>query len=97
MELYFGAITNRFAVFTGKVIRDADIIDCTDAVLLMLDKDMRRKDKQKYSEKRDGGDKDVFDIVASLTKQKNGEKFRRLYNDGDYSEYGSQSEADCAL
>lgn len=63
----------------------------------MLDKDMRRKDKQKYSEKRDGGDKEVFDIVASLTKQKNGEKFRRLYNDGDYSEYGSQSEADCAL
>jgi P4 family phage/plasmid primase-like protien len=97
MELYFGAITNRFAVFTGKVIRDADIIDCTDAVLLTLDKDMRRKDKQKYSEKRDGGDKEVFDIVASLMKQKNGEKFRRLYNDGDYSEYGSQSEADCAL
>ncbi|WP_315507602.1 phage/plasmid primase, P4 family [Pyramidobacter piscolens] len=97
MELYFGAITNRFAVFTGKIIRDADIIDCTDAVLLTLDKDMRRKDKQKYSEKRDGGDKEVFDIVASLMKQKNGEKFRRLYNDGDYSEYGSQSEADCAL
>jgi P4 family phage/plasmid primase-like protien len=97
MELYFGAITNRFAVFTGKVIRDADIIDCTDAVLLTLDKDMRRKDKQKYSEKRDGGDKEVFDIVASLMKQKNGEKFRKLYNDGDYSEYGSQSEADCAM
>ncbi len=30
-------------------------------------------------------------------KQKNGEKFRKLYNDGDYSEYGSQSEADCAM
>lgn len=97
MELYFGAITNRFAVFTGNVIKDADINDCTDAVLLTLDKDMRKKEKLKYSEKRDGGDKEVFDIVASLLKQKNGEKFRKLYNDGDYSEYGSQSEADCAL
>ena len=97
MELYFGAITNRFAVFTGNVIRDADINDCTDAVLLTLDKDMRKKEKLKYSEKRDGGDKEVFDIVANLLKQKNGEKFHKLFDDGDYSEYGSQSEADCAL
>ena len=97
MELYFGKITNRFAVFTGDVIRDAEMNDCTDAVLLTLDKDMRRKPKQKYSKKRDGGDKEIFDIVASLLKQKNGEKFRKLYNDGDYSDYGSQSEADCAL
>lgn len=58
---------------------------------------MRWAEKEKYSEKRNGGDKAVFDIVASLLKQKNGEKFRKLYNNGDYSEYGSQSEADCAL
>lgn len=95
--MYCGGITNRFAVFTGNVIRDVPLKECTDALLVTLDKNMRRMQKKKYSVKRDGGDKEVFDIVASLLKQKNGEKFRKLYNDGDYSDYGSRSEADCAL
>lgn len=96
-ELYCGGITNRFAVFTGNVIRDVPLKECTDALLITLDKNMRREQKARYSEKRDGSDKEVFDLVASLLKQKNGEKFRKLYNEGDYSDYGSQSEADCAL
>ena len=96
-ELYCGGITNRFAVFTGNVIQDVPLKECTDALLITLDKNMRREQKARYSEKRDGGDKEVFDLVASLLKQKNGEKFRKLYNEGDYSDYGSQSEADCAL
>ena len=58
---------------------------------------MRRKQKERYSEKRDGGNKELFDLVGSLMKQKNGQKFRKLYADGDISGYGSQSEADCAL
>ena len=96
-ELYSGALTNRFAVYTGDVIRDVPLRDCTDALLVTLDKNMRRKQKERYSEKRDGGDKELFDLVGSLLKQKNGEKFRKLYADGDISDYGSQSEADCAL
>ncbi len=96
-ELYYGGITNRFAAFTGDVIWDRPLKDCTDALLVTLDKNMRRKPKEKYSAKRDGGDKAAFDIVASLLKQKNGEKFRKLYQAGDFSDYGSQSEADCAL
>ena len=96
-ELYCGALTNRFAVYTGNVIRNAPLRDCTNALLLTLDKDMRRKEKEKYSEKRDGGDKEIFDIISGLRKQKNGEKFSRLYDKGDYSDYGSPSEADCAL
>ena len=96
-ELYCGGITNRFAVYTGNVIRDVPLKECTDALLVTLDKDMRRKQKVKYSEKRDGDDRELFDIVANLLKQKNGEKFRKLYSDGDFSDYGSQSEADCAL
>lgn len=96
-ELYCGGITNRFAVFTGNVIRDVPLKECTDALLITLDKNMRKAQKQKYSAKRDGGEKEVFDIVANLLKQKNGEKFRKLYTDGDFSDYGSQSEADCAL
>lgn len=96
-ELYYGGITNRFAVYTGNVIRNVPLKECTDALLVTLDKDMRRKQKVKYSEKRDGHDRELFDIVANLLKQKNGEKFRKLYCDGDFSGYGSQSEADCAL
>lgn len=57
---------------------------------------MRKKPKAKYSAKRDGG-RAVFDIVCDLRKQKNGDKFIRLYDKGDFSEYGSQSEADAAL
>ncbi len=95
-ELYMGGITNRFAAYTGDVIRDEPLKDCTDALLVTLDKNMRRREKARYSEKRDG-DKQVFDLVASLLKQKNGEKFGRLYNDGDITGYGSQSEAECAL
>lgn len=96
-ELYCGGITNRFAVYTGNVIHNVPLKECTDALLVTLDKDMRRKQKVKYSEKRDGDDRELFDIVANLLKQKNGEKFRKLYCDGDFSGYGSQSEADCAL
>ena len=96
-ELYSGALTNRFAVYTGDVIRDVPLRDCTDALLVTLDKDMRRKQKERYSEKRDGGDRDMFDLVSAIKKQKNGDKFRKLYDDGDFSDFGSHSEADCAL
>ncbi len=96
VELYLGGITNRFAVYTEDAIYNVPIRDCTVAVLTTLDKDMRRKPKVKYSEQRDGN-KEIFDIVCTLRKQKNGDKFCKLYDRGDYSEYGSHSEADAAL
>jgi len=96
LELYIGNITNRYGTFTGNTINSLPIADCTQAVLTTLDKEMRKKPKAKYSAKRDG-DRAVFDIVCDLRKQKNGEKFIRLYDKGDFSEYGSQSEADAAL
>ena len=96
LELYIGDITNRYGTFTGNTINSLPIADCTQAVLTTLDKEMRKKPKAKYSTKRDG-DRAVFDIVCDLRKQKNGDKFIRLYDKGDFSEYGSQSEADAAL
>ena len=96
LELYIGDITNRYGTFTGNTINSLSIADCTQAVLTTLDKEMRKKLKAKYSAKRDG-DRAVFDIVCDLRKQKNGDKFMRLYDKGDFSEYGSQSEADAAL
>ena len=96
LELYIGDITNRYGTFTGNTINSLPIADCTQAVLTTLDKEMRKKPKAKYSAKRDG-DRAVFDIVCDLRKQKNGDKFIQLYDKGDFSEYGSQSEADAAL
>lgn len=96
LELYIGDITNRYGTFTGNTVNNLPIADCTQAVLTTLDKEMRKKPKAKYSAKRDG-DRAVFDIVCDLRKQKNGDKFIRLYDKGDFSEYGSQSEADAAL
>lgn len=98
IELYFGYATNRYATFTGDAINDLDFTDGTQASLTTLDKDMRRKPKVNYSESRDG-DRDEFDIVCYLRKQKNSEKFRKLYDEGDWAGcgYGSQSEADAGL
>ena len=96
IELYVGGLTNRFAVFTDNIIADKPMRDCTAAVLTTLDKDMRKTEKVKYSAVRDG-DRATFDIVCNLRKQKNGEKFIKLYDQGDYSDYGSHSEADAAL
>lgn len=96
MELYIGGLTNRFAAYTGNIIEDKPLRDCTAAILTTLDKNMRRKEKTKYSAKRDG-DRETFDIICNLRKQKNGAKFKKLYDDGDFSDYASQSEADAAL
>lgn len=92
LELYIGGITNRFAAYTGNIIEDKPLRECTAAVLTTLDKNMRRKRKNNYSAKRDG-DRVDFDIVCNLRNQKNGEKFKKLYDKGDFSDYGSQSEA----
>jgi len=96
IELYIGGLTNRFAAFTGNAVTDLPLKNCTTAVLTTLDKDMRKTEKIKYSAVRDG-DREIFDIVCNLNKQKNSEKFTKLYYSGDYSEYGSHSEADLAL
>lgn len=96
LELYIGGLTNRFAVFTGNTVENKPLCDCTQAILTTLDKDMRKADKVKFSEKRDG-DRTVFDLIAGLRKQKNGDKFARLFDAGDFSDYHSHSEADVAL
>lgn len=103
MELYSGALTNRFAVYTGNAIRDVPLKACTDALLETLDQNMRRKPKKESLVTYVGvdgetyDDHELFEVVTSLMKQKNGDKFSQLFHAGDCSEYGSQSEADCAL
>ena len=51
MELYIGGLTNRFAVFTGNAVADKPCADCTEAILLTLEQDMRRKEKKPEAQK----------------------------------------------
>ncbi len=103
IELYSGALTNRFAVYTGNAVRDVPLKDCTDALLATLDQNMRRRPKEESPVTYVGvdgetyDDHELFEVVTSLMKQKNGDKFSQLFHAGDCSEYGSQSETDCAL
>ena len=97
IELYIGKATNRYATFTGNVMVDLPLTDGTEAVLMTLDKNMRKKPKRAISTDPDDGE--IFDIIASLRKQKNGEKFKLLHDKGDRQAcgFGSQSEADASL
>ena len=118
IELYFGDLTNRFAVFTGDCVFDAPMKDCTDALLTTLEADMRRKPAKVKSAIRNPVmkpetnpvdtsafrnhlsktcDKGTIRFLNKLYGQKNGKKFQKLFEEGDFSDYGSQSEADLAL
>lgn len=83
MELYIGGLTNRFAVFTGNAVCDKPCVDCTEAILLTLERDMRRVEKKPERSTPQG--EPVSD------------KFSALYDRGDISGYNSHSEADLAL
>lgn len=96
IELYIGSVTNRFATFTGNVINDVPLSEGTEAVFATLDEDMRRTDKGK-THPAGNDDAMLFDVVAGLRRQKNAGKFIKLFDNGDISGYGSQSEADAAL
>ena len=100
-ELYIGGLTNRYAVFTENVIQDEPLKECTNAILVTLDKDMLRDKPDPYA-KREQMIKQIIEqnteiIINNLHSQKNWEKFHRLFEEGDISGYGSQSEAELAL
>lgn len=97
LELYIGGITNRYAAFTGNIIEDKPLRNCTTAVLTTLDQGMRRKVKVSDSRTADCG-LEALDVIASLRTQKNGEKFAKLFDEGDISEYDEDdSRVDAAL
>ena len=91
LELYFGDLTSRFSVFSGKVIRDAPLEDCTKAIEYVLNRYMRRPQEQTALEKK------AEKIIQELRAQKNGVKFSRIFDDGQWEEYGSQSEVDAVM
>ena len=105
-EVYIGSLTHRFAAFTGDVVQNLPLVDCTDALLTLLEEDMRKDKYSKPGEEKpaelideviDEDDPRIEDIIDALRWDKNSPKFIRLFDNGDITGYGSHSEADAAL
>ena len=112
IEFYIGGLTNRYAVFTGDTVADLPLNDCTDGILTFLDSYMLREKKPELQEKKpevrtlttdevphDPGELglEAMETVQGLRRQGNAEKFCKLYDRGNFTDYQSQSEADLAL
>ena len=94
MEVYIGGLTNRFALFTGDALQDLPLVDCTDALLELLETEMlREKETQPVQQEIideviDEDDPRIEDIIAALRWDKNAPKFVRLFDNGDITGYG---------
>lgn len=100
LELYVGELTNRYAAYTGNVIVDAPLRDCTDAVIEVLNRYMRRPGKKaaKSKTKEPGNlDKRADNIIQALRSQKNGLKFSRLFDYGEMENCTDHSKLDIVL
>ena len=101
LEIYIGGLTNRGAVFTGKVIKGYEKVrNCTESLLTVLNRYMLRPEPAAMTPSpqcRDACTVSPDDIALAICRQKNGEKFRELYYYGNTSSYKSHSEADLAL
>lgn len=98
LEMYLGACTSRFAIYTGNALNDAPLADCTDAVLATARRELSGNPTTAYATgATPNADLSATDVVDLLRHQANAEKFTRLYDKADTTAYGSASEADLAL
>ena len=96
MEIYFGGYTNRYMTFTGNAINEYPVSDITDEIIPILDDYMKKSNFKKSEHSGDSSFNDD-DIINIARNAKNGAKFSTMFDDGDFSSYGSQSEADLSL
>ncbi len=100
VEIYIGGLTSRYMTFTGNALTDERINDCTESVISFLEKYMNRKSvtKEKSSVDSSSSSRDTDEqTLKRARKAKNGLKFCKLYDQGDWDDYPSESEADQAL
>lgn len=96
LEIYFGGMTNRFLTFTGDVVSDLSIVDCTKAVQWFLDKYMLRPALPDVPDIVPCAYLTIEEGISKALKSKNGDKFHKVWY-GDTSDYNSPSEADMYL
>ena len=100
LEIYIAGVTNKYLTVTGNVIKSGDLEERGDEIGQVLDKYMRRPNKDTKRTSRNipnTGAVSNKDIPGIARKAKNREKFIRLFDNGDISGYESQSNADLAL
>lgn len=106
IECYIGGITKRYFTYTGNIINDKPIIDCTEELLKFLNKYMLRRTKSTSTTHTDTeikstkyADSDICNnIIEIIKKSKQAEKFNKLYFEGDITDYDEDdSSADLAL
>lgn len=105
LELYIGELTNRFSVFTGNVISDKPLRDCTEEIRYVLNQYMKKPTKVKASASNPvksnpsntNLDKQAEAVIRRLKKQQNYYKFRRLFEEGCPEDGRSQSVYDIVL
>lgn len=97
LELYIGELTNRFSAFTGNVILDRPLMDCTAAINYTLSRYMKRPGVKTEPKRKTDLDEKADRIIEQLRKQKNGDKFSKIFDDGQWEQYGSQSEVDATI
>ena len=111
IECYIGGLTNRFFTYTGDVIQDKPINDCTEQLLSFLDKYMLKTIKEATIADTDIieddctyiRDDDIIEgactyIIEIIKKSEQAEKFNKLFFEGDITEYDeNDSSADLAL
>lgn len=101
----YGESSSRYFTVTGHRLGDeADVIDQQDALDWLYEAHFRKPASKVEDAKQpavtDSGVTKLLDDVAILAKAmqvSNSERFRKLFDDGDFSDYASQSEADLAL
>lgn len=100
IECYIGGLTNRFFTGTDDVLVDKPINDCTNELLIFLNKYMVRETKATDFSSSDSAilESACNDIIEIIKKSEQAEKFKKLYFDGDLSAYSDdESSADMAL
>ena len=98
IECYLSGVTHRFLTFTEDVIVDKPINDCTEELLIFLDKYMLRETKETTSSDSAIMDSTCADIIEIIKKSEQAEKFEKLFFKGDTTDYSEDdSSADMAL
>ena len=101
MEIYIGGATKHFMTYTGNAVYTSAVTDCTDGVVQFLHKYMKKDNVPELSDADvadyEIDDLEVLEILNIAKRAKNADKFCKLYDEGDVSDYGSHSEADLAL
>lgn len=99
LELYIGELTNRFSVFTGNVIAEKPLRDCTEEIHAILSEYMRREQPKAKpaAETVDTVDidKKAEKMVSLLKKEHKG--FKKIFEEGYPDDGRSQSEYDIII